>query len=429
MRSDAIGFRKSPKISAAQIQTVFGNNKARFIPIVIWIALIAWVTRNTIFVRQRSGSDFAQIDILAGVQISLVLLVVFAGLLSKRALPVWFKTSGTSLRMLFIYYFICAISAIWSPLPTFTMYRSIEFMAMLMGAVIALTYATDFIKAERTFLLVSVIVIVLGMLLIVKFYGLSTSLRHWHTNTYTASAAMVLCYCFGEYFNCEKSRKRLLKWVGFFALAVVVLGTSSSSFIAVIMGVLFTAMLYRKVALFVIGSLFMLVILLVNMLVTIDLSVLFPVLFPGKSETEIYTLTGRVQMWESFFDLILESPTIGHGFAVLSTGRGGVFSADPHNSIFSVLLGTGLIGLIVVLIYFFRLLREFFRTSFLRLPGAIGCGAGLATGLVNTLTMTLVLDEWEESSLIFACLSALLVFFVLLPYRRKNRTSPVVQKG
>jgi O-antigen ligase len=134
-------------------------------------------------------------------------------------------------------------------------------------------------------------------------------------------------------------------------------------------------------------------------------------------------------MWESFFDLILESPTIGHGFAVLSTGRGGVFSADPHNSIFSVLLGTGLIGLIVVLIYFFRLLREFFRTSFLRLPGAIGCGAGLATGLVNTLTMTLVLDEWEESSLIFACLSALLVFFVLLPYRRKNRTSPVVQKG
>jgi O-antigen ligase len=215
----------------------------------------------------------------------------------------------------------------------------------------------------------------------------------------------------------------LLRWVGFFALAVLILGTSSASFIATLAGILFTAILYRKVALFVIGMFIVVVTVLINMLVNIDFSVLFPILFPGKSEVEIYTMTGRLQMWEMFFDLISQSPIIGHGFAVLSTGRGQVFADDPHNSIFSVLLGTGLIGLTVVLIYFFRLLREFLRTSFHRLPGAIGCGVGIAAGLVNTLSMTLVFDEWEESSIIFACLNSLFIFFVLLPYRQQKHTA------
>ncbi len=113
---------------------------------------------------------------------------------------------------------------------------------------------------------------------------------------------------------------------------------------------------------------------------------------------------------------------IGHGFAVLSTGRGQVFSTSPHNSIFSVLLGTGLLGFMFAITYVFRALREFFRTSRLRLPGAIGCTAGIIAALVNSLAMPLVFDEWEESSLVFASITAFMVLFVYLPYRQGELT-------
>jgi O-antigen ligase len=101
---------------------------------------------------------------------------------------------------------------------------------------------------------------------------------------------------------------------------------------------------------------------------------------------------------------------------VLSTGRGGVFPSDPHNSLFSILLGTGAIGMTTFLLYTLRLIYEIFKAAFLRLPGATGCAAAISMGLVNSLAMPLIFDEFEESSLVFVCISALFILFVFLPH-------------
>jgi len=125
-------------------------------------------------------------------------------------------------------------------------------------------------------------------------------------------------------------------------------------------------------------------------------------------------------MWEYLFKLVVDSPIIGHGFAVLSTGKGVLLSTAPHNSLFSVLLGTGSIGMFAVLLYGMRTLREFFRTVIPRRPGSVGCTAAIAAGLVNSLSMPLIFDEWEESTLVFICITAFSFLFVYLPYKLKK---------
>jgi O-antigen ligase len=126
-------------------------------------------------------------------------------------------------------------------------------------------------------------------------------------------------------------------------------------------------------------------------------------------------------MWKSFLLKILESPVVGHGFAVLSSARGSLFASHPHSSVFSVLLGTGAVGALAFSFYVFRLFRELVRTNLARLPGAVGCASAIAAGLVNSLAMPVIGDQWEESSLVFACLTAFFVLFVVLPYREQRR--------
>lgn len=149
-------------------------------------------------------------------------------------------------------------------------------------------------------------------------------------------------------------------------------------------------------------------------------SVVMSGLFPGKTEEKIYSIGGRWAMWEYLFKLVVDSPIIGHGFAVLSTGKGVLLSTAPHNSLFSVLLGTGSIGMFAVLLYGMRTLREFFRTVIPRRPGSVGCTAAIAAGLVNSLSMPLIFDEWEESTLVFICITAFSFLFVYLPYKLKK---------
>ncbi len=73
-----------------------------------------------------------------------------------------------------------------------------------------------------------------------------------------------------------------------------------------------------------------------------------------------------------------------------------------------------------VLVYGFRTLGEFLKTVIPRRPGSIGCAAAIAAGLVNSLGMPLVLDEWEESTLVFICVTAFSMLFVYLPYKSKK---------
>lgn len=414
---------KAIDLNPSEIRPSIGGTPSQLVPFLLWLAALTWVIRVTVFVRQRSGSEFSAIDLLAGVQIFMVLSSLAIMVLSGRMILVWAKTGGTSIRMLIFYSFACAFSAVWSPLPQFSLYRAIEYATFLMSISVALSYKPNFLKAERTVLFSSIIVILVSMSVSIKFKGLTafSSLESWHTNSYTASAAIIACYCLGEYFSSDKYRKKALKWYGTLAFAALIIGTSTASFIAALAGIGIIALHYRNFALIGIisgGSLILLfTVLLGSEINTEGLKEFF---FHGMSEKNIYNFHGRLPMWQGFLELVQQSPLYGHGFAVISTGRDTVFSTTPHNSLFSILLGTGLLGLFIAMVYGARAIKEFIQTIRLDLPGALGCSAGLSAALINSLAMPLVFDEWEESSLVFASVTALMVLFVYLPYKQRK---------
>ena len=212
-----------------------------------------------------------------------------------------------------------------------------------------------------------------------------------------------------------------MRWAGFVALAGLLIGSSSGSNVAAAFGILVVAFLIRNTALIVIGCILVLIMLPVFFFGEIDDTLVKSVLFPGKTDAHIYSLRGRLPLWNKLFELFLDSPVFGHGFAILTTGRGQVFAGSPHNSLLSVLLGTGILGMLTVTFYFLRLLREFYRTTVKRLPGAVGCTAAILTGLVNSLSTPFVLEQWEEASFVFAAMTAFSILFVYLPYKSKEK--------
>ncbi len=405
------------KIAYAQIDMGFVGRESRLVPALLWFCLLAWVFRVTVFIRQRG--DFATVDLSAGVQIAIVLFMFLVLLSSARVAPMWSKLARTSVRMLFLYYILCAISAIWSSMPQYSLYRAFEFVVSLMAVFVALSYSSNFVAAERKALFICFVVLILSMCVAIKLRGLSFSLFDWHTNSYSASAAIMFCYCIGEYFSADKERAKMLKRYGIVSLGALILGTSAASNIAALCGLVVLLFLYRRLgwataAIFLLSMMF---------LVGSDFSFLKTMLFPGKSDEVIYTASGRVGSWRSLLSVIANSPLWGHGFAVLSTGRDRLIVSHPHNSLISVLLGTGAIGAIAFMLYGFRLLREIIQTTREKYPGAVGCAGALAAALVNSLAMPLVGDQYEESSLVFCCIMALFVLFVFLPYMGKRKDS------
>jgi O-antigen ligase len=186
---------------------------------------------------------------------------------------------------------------------------------------------------------------------------------------------------------------------------------------------------YRKFALLGGGLFILSVLLMLRFVIEIDFSVVKDVLFPGKTDEQIATMRGRLPMWEMLWGYVIERPIVGHGFAIITSGRSGAFAADPHNSLFSILLGTGFLGLTTFLFFVVRFARETLETAFRRLPGAVGCSAALVAGLVNSLAMPLVYAEWEESSLVFACIFSFFILFVLVPNWRKSKRAPNAAKS
>jgi len=131
-----------------------------------------------------------------------------------------------------------------------------------------------------------------------KFSGFSFSLAALPTNSYSASAAILFCYCLGEYFSSEGDRKKTLRRYAVFALTALAIGTRAASNIAAFFGVLLLLFFCRKFSLLGVGLLILGVLLLLLFVIDIDFSFIKDLLFPGKDEAEIETMRGRLPMWE-----------------------------------------------------------------------------------------------------------------------------------
>lgn len=409
------------KVSSAHAAQVARTNS---IAILLWFLTLAWVARVTIFIRRRAGTDFAVVDATAIVQILITLVILAIALGSGRTFAMWGMTRRTSIRTLLVYYAICFVSVAWSVLPEYSAYRAIEYISMILGVSLAVFCAPNFRGAERAVLMVTLLVIAMTLIGQTRIHGgISLDVSFWHTNSYTVGAAMLFVYCLGEFGRATGKRRRLLTAMGVVGFLVLALGTSTTSNIATMVGIMIVAMLSRNSKLLIWGGMLAVLMVLFILLGDVEKEELGRTVLGGKSVQDIVELDHRGGLWESLFDLYLDSPVIGHGFAVISTGRGNVTAARPHNSLLSVLLGTGSLGFIFLVVYGFRVFRETMRPVRDRREGALGATGALATGLVNSLGMPMVFDQYEESSLAFVSFTALSIFWVYAPWRSAIRQS------
>jgi len=383
--------------------------------VVAWLIFIAhftFIARQKIFARGRL--DFDTVDTYAAVDVAVVFFVALLLLCNGKTFQSLSRINKSSALWLLVYYMLCALSAMWSLRPAYSLYRAFEFSIFFVSLIVAVSYSFDFEKAERKVLLLSLLSVFLQMGLHIRG-GISFSLLAWHTNAYSASAAVIFVYCAGEYLalGAKKSsdiskRKKMLLTYGCLSLALLALGTSSASNVAAAFGIVVILIVQRRIAL-MLAIIFMAILFF---LLGGGKDFLIDLLFPGKTDHGISSLGGRTITWEYYLARIAASPIWGYGLGVSPTRGGGAWMAYSHNFIISILIGTGFLGLTVFLIFGFRFAMELVRSFKKKITGSVGIMGAMAAGFLNSLAMPMIADRWYTASFAFFSIMALFIIHV-----------------
>lgn len=365
----------------------------------LWLLVMAWVFRVTVFVRRRPQGEYADVDTFAAVQIMFVFILAAYLVFSNRLTPLLRLAAKTSFGTLMLYYGFGMVSAIWSPSSVFSFYRAFEVVVLFLGILVALSYCRSFASTERGMLWMSLAIVLFQVNAQRPPLGMLSSFALWKTNSYTAMSAMMFCYCVGEMMSQPNPlRRKFLTRMSLVFLLLIILGHSTGSIVATICGLGIAFLLARHQRLAVI----MLIIMLIFIGIVADVN-WQSLLFPGKSaDYDVTGMSGRAGLWTTYFNHIMQYPLLGSGFDMLSQLIG--FASNSHNAFFAVLGGTGLIGLAFIVIWIVRLFNESFTAIRARLAGSHGMAAGLTAGLVNSTTLAFLGEHCMTTTLVFACL-------------------------
>jgi len=394
----------------------------------LWLLPMALVVRLTILVRQRAPSEFAAVDTFAAADIAVVGvsgLVLFALPRTRQVLRV---IAGTSAMIIVAFYGLCLVSSVWSAEPMYTAFRAIQVLTQMGMAFLILSYYRSFRSAERSILAITVIILVLDILGRARLAGWSGM----HTNSYSAIASMLVCYCFGEYFRADRKRRRRLATAAVTGFAGLVIGTCSSSNIGTLCGMAAAGVLRdSKMRTVMILLIAVCIALYVSGGADILEQAAYKVLLPGKTPERAAHMTGRLHLWQWAFEKISERPILGHGFAVAV--RDSLKANTTHNTLIAILLDTGIIGLGLFVAASGRLLRETALASRYRTPGVVGCWCAFVAAIVNCMGVPFLAVDWRPATLVFSLLLALHTMFVLRGARngrapRAPRPQPVRYK-
>jgi O-antigen ligase len=200
----------------------------------------------------------------------------------------------------------------------------------------------------------------------------------------------------------RQDRRRLKGWalIGIFG---VLLGTSSATNLALLCGLIVAALISRRqlkavLTLSLIGC---------CMVLIAGTAVFHQFVFYGKSERKIETLSGRRHLWEGYRETFRERPVLGQGYAVTARVAPHLRTTNTHNSALSVLLGTGMAGMGILVWAFGRFAGEARAAIRRGRPGAAGCTAAVTAGLINSLAVAFLGETWMMSSLSFICIFGL----------------------
>lgn len=362
---------------------------------ILFLSLIAFlpISRAVLFVRNtttRAISEYAEVDFQNGINIVATLLMLFLVLRSKARESAVNTLRGPT-QWFLAYLVFCMVSSIWAGNLTYVVYRAVELIAVLFFMAHVLDTVGDPVEAIRYLCRFSALTALLPYLaMAVRNGGIFQ-----HTNSFSTSGA------FGAALALASIRRGVLrlgdvKWSLTACLAAVVLGTSSASNISLIIGVLMIVAASRGRAVSV--TRLVLISTVAFLVLTVGFEVVRPYLFPGKTTEHIRSLRGRTTLYQGFWDAFQEHPFLGYGFASGEKSikvSGGVVFNSAHNSVLSVAVNTGIVGLTLFFVGFYRILSILYRADALGYNVAYPILVAMVVGLINSMSYPLVGSDWR----------------------------------
>ena len=313
------------------------------------------ILRKTVFNRQREMSDFATVDSnnIISIIVTLVMIIILFFYIDELR-----KKINTSVRSFTFYYILAFFSFLWAgmnKLPFIT-YKAVEVIATFYFVGNILIQIDNRKKILRYIILLTTLITSVDMI----------NSNFAHTNAYSFTGMIGVLLCLGSI------KYNILKWNEVWIMLLlctlgVIFGTSSASNVAIIVGLLFLFGSGKRGVNILTITIF---ILLCYFIYTFFEKQIYNIIFAGKNYDEVQSMTGRRAMWELFWKGWLKRPFLGYGFSFgeknstifgWNTDLGGVGSA--HNMFISVLINTGLIGMILWLRFLFILFTKTYKRA------------------------------------------------------------------
>ncbi len=358
----------------------------------LYSLVMVWVVRNTIFIRRRPGDLYAALDTMAMFQVGIVFAILLI-LLSGPGLKLLAQIKHSSLKFYFLYYLLALLSAAWSINPAFSFYRALEVLALSLAVLVFCASGIDTEKnIKRTRIVVWSVV-----LMIAAASARSGSFWNLRNNTLGAAAVMAACFFIAWILagrEQKKDRKRLIQ--GSIGLSIVLLSFSLASWWSFWFGILYCAVFSRRKSL--IFGLFAVGVLIFFILGTDTRENL---LVRDKAPDEIQTLTGRKILWADFWSASMERPVAGFGFAIGAREVSTIYTTNTHNLFFGALLSLGWVGVILWSMFYFALFQELIKYRHSRNPPWLACAAALAAGTLNSMSLSILSEQWSAATTVF----------------------------
>ena len=298
------------------------------------------------------GSSFIQILFLSIILFYLLSFYLKNGLGFTRMI-----LFNSPLFFFLLYIVLCSISTFWSENPYLTFYRSIESFTFLL--LIVTVIANLFQKYNLQDIISWTIFFAFWNLTVDILYHLKLTGQLPFSIPFLPSRLFFPLFIFIIFSFAKKTILKILTFL------IIILGLSNKIFIGIALSFFSLAFGDFKNKIKFLGFIIFSIFLLFSFGVE---DLLLNTIFYGRDSIGLTDSSGRNHVWSYLFKKGLESPLLGYGYVSGETlllwmeFKRGVINA--HNTILSAFLGTGLLGTLLICIFFVTtflfLLREGF---------------------------------------------------------------------
>jgi hypothetical protein len=369
----------------------------------IYLMIMCWIARNSIFLRQRQGEHYSDVDNFAMIQIAVVGIITLI-LLTMPLKQFIRQMMSSSLQWYFSYYILAAILFFSSANPAFSLYRAIEVIVMSSAVLFFCMHACSLNESmQRTR-------IIIWSVLLLTVFGMALRGEGglvWQSNGLGATAAMVACFLSTWLMAAGFKRNRTLLLQGVVSTFFMFTSLSLASWWSFWLGIICCGLVKKNKIL-----VFILFIVGLSLFSLIDTGTQEELLTRGRDEQSLSHMTGRKLLWNDYMVASGEKPLLGYGFAIGAREVGSIYTTNTHNSFFAALMGMGWVGVAIWIVFFCKLAFELFQFRHSLHPAWLATASALAAGCLNSMSLSIFAEQWIISTTVFVAFLGLHASFL-----------------